>query len=491
MTTSVLSVVPEAYPLVKTGGLGDVAGALPAALAPHGVRLTTLIPGYPAVMKALEKRTVLRPMHDLLGVQARLVAGTAAGLDLIVLDAPELFLRDGGPYCDATGRDWPDNWLRFAALGRAAADLAKDAAQGFDLVHAHDWQAAITAAYLRYDHSPVPSIVTVHNIAFPGWFPAEVFRELGLPRTAFAMEGVEYYGGVSYLKAGLWAADAISTVSPTYADEIRTPEYGMGFEGLITTRRDRLFGIVNGIDTAVWNPATDANLSSPYDARTLHQRKANKRAIEIAFGLAEGGGPIFCVVSRLTTQKGMDVLAAVADDLVKMGGRLALLGSGDAKLEAQFKAAAVRHAGKIGVKIGYDEVLSHRLQGGADAILIPSRFEPCGLTQLYGLRYGCVPVAARTGGLSDTIVDANEAALSMGAATGFLFDGVTPQGLARALRKAISVYADRKAWRSLQEQGMKADFSWTRSGANYADLYRRLVKPAARPTAVKNVARRS
>ena len=491
MTTSVLSVVPEAFPLVKTGGLGDVAGALPAALAPHGVHLTTLIPGYPAVMKALENRNVLRPMHDLLGVQARLVSGTAAGLELIVLDAPELFLREGGPYCDATGRDWPDNWLRFAALGRAAADLAQNAAHGFDLVHAHDWQAAMTAAYLRYDNAPVPTIVTVHNIAFPGWFPAEVFRELKLPRASFAIEGVEYYGGVSYLKAGLWAADAITTVSPTYAAEIRTPEYGMGFEGLIATRRDRVFGIVNGIDPAVWNPAADANLASPYDARTLHQRKANKRAIENAFGLAEGGGPLFCVVSRLTTQKGMDVLAAVVDDLVKMGGRLALLGSGDAKLEAQFKTAAVRHAGKIGVKIGYDEVVSHRLQGGADAILIPSRFEPCGLTQLYGLRYGCVPVGARTGGLSDTIIDANEAALAMGAATGFLFDSVTPEGLTRALQRVVSIYADRKAWRSLQEQGMKADYSWARSGAKYADLYRRLVKPAARPASVKSVASRS
>jgi starch synthase len=478
MTMRVLSVVSEAYPLVKTGGLGDVAGALPAALAPYDVHVTTLIPGYPAVMTALENLQVLRPMHDILGVQARLLTGTAGGLELIVLDAPELFARDGGPYSDPMGKDWTDNWLRYAVLARAAASVAEDAAQGFDLVHAHDWQAAMTAAYLRYDDATVPSLVTIHNIAFPGWFRAEVFAELKLPATAFAMEGVEYYGGVSYLKAGLWAADAISTVSPTYADEIRTPEFGMGFQGLIQTRRDRVFGIVNGIDTTVWNPATDANLAATYDARAMQPRVTNKRAIAAAFGLNGGDGPIFCVVSRLTTQKGMDVLAAVTDDLVAMGGRLALLGSGDAKLEAAFQSAAERHPGKIGVKIGYDEMLSHRLQGGADAILIPSRFEPCGLTQLYGLRYGCVPVAARTGGLSDTIIDANEAALSSGVATGFLFDGVTPDNLLRALKRALSVYADRKAWRCLQEQGMRADFSWARSGRKYAALYQRIAKPA-------------
>jgi starch synthase len=490
MTTRVLSVVSEAYPLVKTGGLGDVAGALPAALAPHDVRVTTLIPGYPAVMKALEKRSVLRPVKKVLGVQTRLVAGEAAGLDLIVLEAPEIFKREGGPYSDTAGRDWPDNWLRYAVLGRAAADLAEDSSQGFELVHAHDWQGAMACAYLRYDRSAVPSLVTIHNISFPGWFPAQVFADLDLPATAFAMEGVEYYGGVSYLKAGLWAADAISTVSPTYAEEIRTAAFGMGFEGLIQTRRANVSGIVNGIDTDVWNPETDANLPATYDARTLHQRKANKHNIETAFGVADGNGPLLCVVSRLTGQKGMDVLAVAIDDLVAMGGRLALLGSGDAELELAFKAAAVRHPGKVGVKIGYDEVLSHRLQGGADAILIPSRFEPCGLTQMYGLRYGCVPVAARTGGLSDTIIDANEAALSAGVATGFLFDDLTPDGLTRALQRAVGVFADRSAWRGLQEQGMKANFSWAHSGAKYAELYRRLIKPAARRTTARKTARR-
>lgn len=479
MSLRALSVVSEAYPLIKTGGLADVAGALPGALKPYDVAVTTLLPGYNKVMKALQRGEVLHRYTDLLGCDARLIAGTAAGLDLVVLDAPELYGRDGGPYLDpTTGKDWPDNWLRFGALGRAAADLAEGRIGdlSFDIVHGHDWQGALASAYLHYDGSGVPSIITIHNIAFPGWFPLETFAHLGLPQRAFSIEGVEYFGGVGFLKAGLHTADAITTVSPTYAEEIRTEEFGMGLEGLIKARKDDVFGIVNGIDTTVWNPATDPHLVVQYDARTLHLRRQNRRAVEKAFGLAEGFGPLFCVVSRLTTQKGMDILASLTDDLVTMGGRLALLGSGDTKLETAFIAASNKHRGKIGITIGYDEALSHLMQGGADAILIPSRFEPCGLTQLYGLRYGCVPVAANTGGLADTIIDANDAAVNAGVATGFLFHGVTHESVATALRHAVARYANRKVWKGLQEQGMRADCSWTKSGRQYADLYRRFAK---------------
>ncbi len=478
MTTRVLSVASEAYPLIKTGGLADVVGALPAALAPHDIRLTTLIPGYPAVMKAMQECQVLHEYKDLLGVDARLVGGTAGQLELIALDAPTLFARDGGPYSDPGGEDWPDNWLRFAVLGRAAAEVARGAATDLhpELLHAHDWQAAMAAAYLRFAKGVAPpSIVTIHNMAFPGYFPAKVFPALDLPPEAFTIDGVEYFGGVGFLKAGLQAADAITTVSPTYAKEICDPLFGMGLEGLIKARRDSVLGIINGIDTAVWNPASDPNLVAVYDAGTLDRRETNRRAIERAFGLIEGDGPIFCVVSRLTLQKGMDVLAGLADALVAMGGRLALLGSGDAKLEAAFIAAAARHPGKIGVRIGYDEALSHLLQGGADAIVIPSRFEPCGLTQLYGLRYGCIPVATRTGGLADTIMDASDAALAAGVATGFLFDSVTPENLARAIKRVIDGFSDREAWCSMQKRGMETDFSWANSGQLYAELYKRLL----------------
>ncbi|MFV0622989.1 glycogen synthase GlgA [Sphingomonas sp. ac-8] len=473
-----LSVASEAYPLVKTGGLADVVGALPDALAPHGVATTTLLPGYAAVLAHVGEARVVHRWGDLLGVEARLLAGTLGDRPLLVLDAPRLFARDGGPYADARGRDWPDNWRRFAALSRAAAEVARGAAgdRAFDLLHAHDWQAGLAPAYLRFAPEPhrVKSVATIHNIAFQGSFDAGVFGELGLPPHAWGIEGVEYYGNLGLLKAGLWAADAITTVSPTYAGEIRRPAFGMGLEGLISSRGARVTGILNGIDPAVWNPATDPLLAAPYTADSLDARRANTRAVEQRFGLS-GEGPIFTVVSRLTWQKGMDVLAGLLDELVAMGGRLAMLGSGDAALEQAFRAAAERHPGRIGVQIGYDEPLSHLLQGGADAILIPSRFEPCGLTQLYGLAYGCVPVVARTGGLADTVIDANVAALDAGVATGVQFDGVTPDALRGAIARTVALYRDRDRWRQIQGRGMAANFSWRNSGAKYAALYRALL----------------
>ena len=474
----VLSVASEAYPLVKTGGLADVVGALPAALAPHGVTVTTLLPGYHPVMAAVDGRRALHRWADLLGTPARLLSGTIAGHRLLVLDAPALFARDGGPYADAAGRDWDDNWRRFAALARAAADLGSGAVKGqrFDVVHAHDWQAALAPAYLRYAPGVrAKSVVTIHNMAFQGRYDAGIFPALGLPDGAFAIDGVEYYGGVGMLKGGLEAADAITTVSPTYAREILHGEFGMGLEGLIGARRAAVSGILNGIDPAVWNPATDGALAARFTERTLAKRIANKRAVERAFALDEDSGPLFCVISRLTWQKGMDVLADCVDALVGMGARLAMLGSGDAALEQAFWQARERHPGRIGVRIGYDEPCSHLMQGGSDAILIPSRFEPCGLTQLYGLAYGCVPVVARTGGLADTIIDANEAALAAGVATGFQFDGVTHDALTGAIARAVAAYADREAWTTIQRRGMRADFSWAESGRRYARLYRELV----------------
>ncbi len=478
MTISVLSVASEAYPLVKTGGLADVVGALPAALAPHDVATTTLLPGYPAVLSTLRKPRAVHRWPDLLGTPARLLAGTLDGTHpLLVLDAPALFARDGGIYGDALGRDWEDNWRRFAALSRAAADLAAGAVKGrrFDVLHAHDWQAALAPAYLRYAGVPVRSVMTVHNIAFQGRYDAAVFDALGLPPEAWAIDGVEYYGGVGMLKGGLEAADAITTVSPTYAQEILEPAFGMGLEGLIAARRARVHGIVNGIDPAVWSPATDRTLPARYTDRTLAKRVANKRAVEAAFGLEEGDGPIFCVISRLTWQKGMDVLAECLDALVAMGGRLAMLGSGDAALEHAFRLAADRHPGRVGVRIGYDEPLSHLLQGGSDAILIPSRFEPCGLTQLYGLAYGCVPVVARTGGLADTVIDANEAALDAGVATGVQFGPVTRETLTAAIARTLAIYRTPDRWAMIQRRGMRSDFSWAKSGERYARLYRELL----------------
>ncbi len=480
---SVLSVASEYWPLVKTGGLADVAGALPAAVAPHGVAMTPFLPGYPAVLKALGRKRVLHHYAALLGAPARVLAAKHDGRPVLVLDAPGYFEREGGPYADGTGRDWADNGLRFAAFARAAADVAAGLAgsKPFDILHAHDWQAGLAPAYLVHA-TPVTrrprTAMTIHNMAFQGYFGADFFPRLELPQSAWSIEGVEYHGGVGFLKAGLALADAITTVSPSYAEEIRTAEFGMGLEGLILGRADRLSGIVNGIDPAQWTPTADPALAARFSAATLGKRRANKRAVEAAFGLEPGEGPLFIVVSRLTWQKGMDVLVEAIDHLVGQGGRLALLGTGDAAIEAGLHAAAGRHPGRVGIRIGYDEALSHLMQGGGDAILIPSRFEPCGLTQLYGLAYGCVPVVARTGGLADTVVDANLAAVSADAATGILFSPVSHAGLTHAITRAVRLYGEESVWRRIQKRGMAADFTWSRSGAAYARLYAHLKEQA-------------
>ncbi|MET3591269.1 starch synthase [Mesorhizobium shonense] len=478
----VLSVTPEIFPLIKTGGLADVTGALPIGLAGKGVAMRTLIPGYPVVMEAFKKKKAVYQCPLLQGGKASVHAVKVGGLDLFVLDAPHLFDRQGGPYGTASGSDWPDNWRRFAALGQVGGDIAGGAISGYqpDIVHAHDWQSAMTLAYMRYGKAVgVPSLITVHNLAFQGQFGAGIFGELGLPGVAMQLDGVEYYGGVGFLKAGLQAAWAITTVSPTYAQEIRSPEFGMGLDGLINMRATDLHGIVNGIDVDIWNPATDKHLVANYSAETLQARGLNRKAVEDRFNLENDDSPIVCVVSRLTWQKGMDILASVVDGIVQRGARLAILGSGDAGLEGSLLAAAARHRGRVGVVIGYDEALSHIMQGGCDAIVIPSRFEPCGLTQLYGLRYGCVPVVARTGGLADTIIDANEAALSAGVATGFQFAPNNGGALLHAIRRLVEAHARPATWASIQRQGMKADVSWDKSAEKYVELYRLLLSKRA------------
>jgi starch synthase len=473
----VLSVASEIYPLVKTGGLADVAGALPAALAGHGVSMRTLVPGYPAVMREAAAGRMIYAFDDLFDGPARLIAGRFAGLDLIVIDAPHLYDRPGGPYLGPDGRDWPDNWKRFAALSWVAGKLALGIVEGYrpQILHAHDWTAGLVPAYVKYGPSDqVKTVMTVHNLVFQGHFGWDVFHRLDLPSHAY-WESIEYYGGVGYLKAGLASADAITTVSPTYAREIRTPAFGAGLDGLINARAYALHGITNGIDTEAWNPATDVALAHGYSAATLQKRQVNKDAIRERFGLEATNGPLFCVVSRLTSQKGIDLIAANVDWLVSLGATLMVLGSGDQGLEGVLQAAAARHPGRVAIFRGYDESLSHLLQGGADAILIPSRFEPCGLTQLYGLRYGCLPVVSRVGGLADTVIDANEAAVEAEVATGVQFSPVTSEALGGAIQRVVALYRDEKVWRKMQRRAMKSNVSWDHSAKRYADLYASLL----------------
>ena len=474
----VLSVAAEIYPLIKTGGLADVAGALPRAVAPRGISMRTLVPGYPAVTAQMAGGRVVAEFANHFGGTARLVAGQAAGLDLIVLDAPHLFDRPGNPYLAPDGSDWPDNWQRFAALGFAAYELGRGLVEGYrpQILHAHDWQAGLVPAYVAYNApTRVKTVQTVHNLAFQGVFGWDIFNDLRLDFQAAEQGAIEYFGSIGYLKAGLRCADALSTVSPSYAEEIRTAAYGMGLEGLLRERADDLHGILNGIDDVAWNPARDPALARTYAANSTHLRAANKAALVERFGLEAGPGPLFAVVSRLTWQKGIDLLVACIDGLVAQGGRLAVLGSGDVALENAIRGAAMRHPGRVGIVSGYDEDLAHLLQGGADIIAIPSRFEPCGLTQLCGLRYGCVPLVSRVGGLADTVIDANEAAVEAGAATGIAFAPATQEALAEAIRRAVQLFGRKKIWNKMQRRGMKTDVSWEASARKYAKLYANLL----------------
>ncbi|MCC8962611.1 glycogen synthase GlgA [Bradyrhizobium sp. Pear76] len=474
----VLAVASEVYPIVKTGGLADVVGALPAALKEHGVATRTLVPGYPAVLNALDSAETLLHWPEFYGGPIRVLAGTHAGLDLYALDAPHLYARPGNPYVGPDGRDWPDNGIRFAALSRMAAEIGRGAIPSFvpDIVHAHDWQAGLAPAYLHYGAQPRPgTVMTVHNLAYQGQFPPEMLATFGLPGEAYALHGVEYYGTISLLKAGLQFADRITTVSPTYAQEIQSDEGGMGLGGLLRERSDVLSGILNGIDITVWNPATDPDIAARFSAEQPAERTLNKAALQRRFALDPAPDAMLLgVISRLSWQKGLDLLLENIPTLLGEGIQLALLGSGDRDLQDRYTALAHDNSGRIAVVIGYDEALAHLIQAGADALAVPSRFEPCGLTQLCALRYGAVPIVANVGGLADTVLGFDEATVTGSAATGVKFAPVTADALAHGLRKANLLFNDKVTWRRLQQAGMTTDVSWHNRAGRYAALYREL-----------------
>ncbi|GAB4170331.1 MAG: glycogen synthase GlgA [Rhodocyclaceae bacterium] len=476
----ILYATPEISPWVKTGGLGDVAGALPRALAALGADVRILVPGYPGLLAAFPERAFVaefqQPGGRLYGARLE-YAQTADGLDLWIIDCPAYYARIGMPYQDEHGRDWPDNYLRFGLLSRTAAWLAsRDGTLPWqpDILHCNDWQSALAPAYLRYRlRAAAPTLLTIHNLAFQGIFPASTLAELDLPPEAFHIDGVEYYGSLSFLKAGLQMADWITTVSPTYAREIQSPEYGFGLDGLLRHRSGRLTGILNGIDTATRDPSADAYISCRYDAAHLECKRENKKSLQARLGLAiDERVPLLGVVSRLTAQKGLDLLAAIADDLVAAGAQLAVLGAGEHALQDGFQDLAHRHPRHIAAVIGYDDGLARQIEAGADIFLMPSRFEPCGLGQMYAMRYGTIPVVRATGGLADTVVDASPAATAEGRATGFVFREASAAALLHAIRRALDAWHNPPRWRRLQETGMRQDFGWTASARRYLDLYR-------------------
>jgi starch synthase len=470
-----LSVASECAPLVKTGGLADVVGALPGALAAQDWKLRTLLPGYPAVMKVLgRKGSEVWSDDDLMGGPARVIAAKVAGVDLLILDAPHLYDREGSIYLGPDGRDWTDNPERFAALSWVAARIAVEGIKDWrpEVLHLHDWQAALTPVYLREMEAShqVGTLLTIHNIAFHGMAPVARLKDLRLPQWGFHPDGFEYYGQINALKAGLVFADKLSTVSPTYARELMLPDFGMGLDGVLRARQADLVGILNGIDETVWNPQTDPQVSR---YKSPKRKAENRRALITELGLAAKDGPLAVVISRLTHQKGLDVLLQALPAFVARGGQVAMLGSGEAELEKAWLKAADTMP-EVSVHIGYNDELSHRLMAGGDAVIVPSRFEPCGLTQLYGLRYGTIPVVALTGGLADTIIPANDAAITAGVATGLQFHPVNAGALSGALLQLCDLYADKPVWDRMQRNAMRHPVGWAASAPRYAALYESL-----------------
>ena len=484
----VLHVGAEIFPLVKTGGLADVLGALPQALIAVGADVRLLLPGLPAIRDAVLHQKVVCDIGPCFGaarVTLRLGRMPYSKVPVYIVDAPYRYRRPGSPYQSEDGSEWADNVQRFALLGWVGAQLAAgelDPDWTPEVVHAHDWHAAMSCAYIAA-HPPtrVATVFTVHNLAYQGLFPSGDFAMLGLPSRFMASSGLEYHQQLSFMKAGLKFAKRVTTVSPTYAKEIATHEFGFGLDGVIRGRGADVSGVLNGVDGAVWDPATDASLATRYSATQLQGKATCKRALQTELGLAvKPDVPLFGLVSRLTSQKGLDLLLGALPGLLRRGGQLALQGSGDPALEAAFVAAAQAHPDAVAVRIGYDEALAHRLIAGVDAILVPSRFEPCGLTQLYGLRYGTLPVVRRVGGLADTVVDASDDAVQADRATGFSFDAATPAALDTAIQRAIAAHADPARWTALMRRAMAQDFSWTEAAQKYMALYRQLTgTPAA------------
>lgn len=476
----ILQVAAELFPYVKVGGLADVMGALPQALMAEGADVRLLLPAYPALREGLE---TLVPAGDLgaFGESggARLLQGrTGAGIPLYLLDLPSLFDRPGGPYAEQG-----DSHLRFGALSWAAARLGRHGdAKGWrpQVLQAHDWQAGLAPAYLALEGGPRPAtVMTIHNLAYQGRYPAAVLPELGLPVSAFHLHGLEFHGDLGFLKAGLVYADRLTTVSPTYAREIQTPELGEGLQGLLAHRAEDLAGILNGVDPDLWHPSRSPHLPMHFAATRPSGKKVCKNHLQRELGLRESpAAPLFGIVSRFAVQKGLDLALENVDHLVAQGAQLAVLGSGDPALEAAFRAAAARHPGAVGLRIGYDEGLSHRIIAGSDALLVPSRHEPCGLTQLYALAFGTLPVVRRTGGLADTVVDGTPEAQAEGRATGFVFDAPNGWALGEALNRACGLYRDHPAaWTRMQRTAMAQDFSWRASARQHMELFRALLHP--------------
>lgn len=491
----VLHVAAEVFPLVKTGGLADVLGALPAALQNVGADVRLVLPGLPAILAGIVGSSVICELGTAFGagrIVLRLGRMAHNGIATYVVDAPYLYNRTGNPYLGGDGQEWPDNLQRFALLGWVAAHLAAgelDASWMPNVLHAHDWHAGMACAYVAcHPGVLVATVFTVHNLAYQGLFAKDDFHMLDLPSRLMQPDGIEFHGQLSFMKAGLNYAHRVTTVSPSYSHEIATPEFGYGLDGVIRDRGGQVSGILNGVDPSIWNPATDVQIAAQYSAGALVGKSVCKKSLQLELGLKpDAKALLFAMVSRLTSQKGLDLVLDALPHLMQTEGpgsaQLVVQGNGDSTLEAAFLAAAVAYPGRVAVRIGYDEALAHRIIAGADAMLVPSRFEPCGLTQLYALRYGTVPVVRRVGGLADTVVDANAHSIDADTATGFVFGQATAQALGQAMAHSIEAFRNPMLWRQLVLRGMAQNFCWDRAAAQYLALYQDAMQEHLPPTA--------
>jgi starch synthase len=474
-TRKLLYVTPEMADYVKAGGLGEVSAALPRSLRQeYDVRV--LIPGYRAVTASPDEIRVVARLPAAHGLPAAELGQIDApdGLSLFVVLCPELYDRPGSPYGDEGGRDWADNDVRFGRLGLAAAAIAAglpDLGWTPDVLHLNDWPSALAPAYLAWAGADCPSVLTIHNLAYQGLFGRDRLPRLGVPPEAFGIEGVEFYGKLSFLKAGIVYASHVTTVSETYAREITTPQFGCGLDGLLRRKamEGKLSGILNGIDES-WDPRTDPHLESKFTAGDLTGKDANAEEVRREFGLAVSRGPLFAVVSRLVHQKGVDLTMDATETIVRQGGQIVITGRGERRFEKGVEALAAKFPGQVGVRVGFEESTARRMYAGSDFLLMPSRFEPCGLAQMYAQRFGSLPIATKTGGLADTIEDD---------VTGFLFKEPSLGAMLSAVYRAVDAFKSRKKLSAMRRAAMGKSFAWQRSALDYKALYDKVAAPAA------------
>ena len=482
----ILYVISEVAPWIKTGGLADVGASLPKALRQAGVDIRLLVPAYADLLaqaQTLRLRATLH-LHDVPGriLETRL----PCDVPVYLVDCPGFADRHGNPYMQPDGHGWGDNAQRFNRLALAAAAFAHDLLPFRpQVIHLNDWQTGLVPVHMLQNQSqrPIKTIFTIHNLAYQGVFPAHLLPQLGIQPHWMTLDGLEFHGQLSFIKGGIACSDHITTVSPSYAQEIQTPTYGEGLDGLLRSRNRHLSGILNGIDTDLWNPDTDPYLDSHFTAEHLQGKKSNKKALRRTLGLDKSTAeqPLVAMITRFAAQKGLDLVIEALPELMQRSLELVILGSGDSSVENALRQAAAPFGDRVVLRLGYDEALAHQIEAGADMFLMPSRFEPCGLNQLYSLRYGTIPIARATGGLRDTIVDANAQHLAQDTATGFLFEEPSARALLSAVDRALALYQDRKSWKGLMRRGMAIECSWSRSAESYVQLYRQLLDTARYP----------